>query len=114
MLHGFADLRTLELSTSLETVDLSKTLIGPAPPIDCAVGVDCSFSITTRTSSSVPMSRGSQRIVVQWTNAPFTRLEDAQFVCTDNKDGTYTCHVPSDWLQSAGLIDFRLLADSEE
>lgn len=114
MLQGFADLRTLELSTSLETVDLTKTLVNPVPPIDCAVGVDCSFIITTRTASSIPMSRGGQRIIVELINSPFTRLDEAHFVCTDSKDGTYSCDVPATWIGSAGILEFRLLADSAE
>eukprot|EP01043_Picozoa_sp_COSAG02_P011915 COSAG02_NODE_448_length_22102_cov_11.767032_2_plen_1431_part_00 len=112
ILNGFADLRTLQLSTSLEVADLSKTLITPVPPVQCAVGDACSFKIITRTASGDAISRGGQRIVVQLESSTFAHVSEASFECDDEKDGTYTCAVPGPWLTTKGLFEFTLAANA--
>ena len=87
ILHGFADLRTLEMSSSLEVAELSKTLLSPVPPIPCSVGAPCAFTVTTRTADGTLMTRGGQRIVVQLVNLELELTTEASFQCVDSKDG---------------------------
>ena len=114
ILDGFADLHSLELSTSSETVDLAKTLMVPVPPILCGVGAPCSFTVVTRTSDGDPVTRGGKEIVVQPTDwLGDDHASEVEVSCIDTKDGSYTCELPQSWISHSGVLDFSLAADSE-
>ena len=114
ILDGFADLRSLELSTSSETVDLTKTLIVPVPPIQCAVGSPCQFTVVTRTEQGDHVTRGGKNIVVEptvWLGED--DISEEQISCADAKDGSYQCDLPQRWISREGILEFQLAADSE-
>ena len=102
------DLSTLDLGMSDENEDLTKSVITPAPPLECRVGEPCGFTLSTRTEAKMLLPHGGLSVAVR-------KAETAASVpCTDKMDGTYTCAFPADWITRRTEFDFVVSADGEE
>ena len=77
------DLSTLDLGMSSENGDLTKSVITPAPPLECRVGEPCGFTLSTRTKAKMLLPHGGLSVAVHKTETA------ASVPCTDRMDGTY-------------------------
>ena len=93
---------------SNEKEDLQKSVITPAPPLDCQVGVECQFVLSTRTRLGLLLPHGGLTVAVRPAHS------DAQTECLDNFDGTYLCAFSSGSITVKGEFDFVVSADDEE
>jgi hypothetical protein len=93
-------LQTLDLGMSNEVQDLGKSIILPAPPLNCRVGEPCGFTLSTRTSVGLPLPHGGLQLRVRTANG------GNDVLCTDLMDGGYDCQLPSSWTATRGNFDF--------
>ena len=110
ILGGMLYLSTLDLSMSDEKEDLDKSVIRPAPPLDCRVGEPCEFMLSTRTRLGLSLPHGGLSVAVQTGSSPHVNTQ----LCADQINGSYACTLPSAWVAAEGEFDFVLLADSQE
>ena len=90
ILGGMLFLRTLDLGMSDEKEDLGKSVITPAPPLNCRVGEPCEFTLSTRTSLGLSLPHGGLSVAVQTSSAP-VKMQ----LCTDQMNGTYAVKGPA-------------------
>jgi hypothetical protein len=112
MLGGMLQLQTLDLGMSNEVQDLGKSIILPAPPLNCRVGELCGFTLSTRTSAGLALPHGGLQLRVR-------KDGGSDALCTDQMDGGYGCQLPASWTVMRGDFDFivggrrRLRADPD-
>eukprot|EP01051_Picozoa_sp_SAG22_P018328 SAG22_NODE_3055_length_1981_cov_1.324655_3_plen_149_part_00 len=100
-------LDTLDLGMSSEKEDLLMSVIMPAPPLDCRVGVECGFVLTTRTSAGLQLPRGGLSVAVADAASHVTP-------CTDLMDGSYACVFEPVSVSVAGEFAFVVSADGQD
>ena len=88
--------------------DLQKSVITPAPPLDCRVGVPCSFTLSMRTRLELQLPHGGLSVAVQTWSPAVTQP------CTDMMNGEYVCAFQAESIAAQGDFDFTVLADDEE
>jgi hypothetical protein len=64
-LFQLPQLETLGLTLTSEHEDLPNSIITPAPPLNCRVGVPCQFQLSTRTPDGVSLSHGGLRVEIE-------------------------------------------------
>ena len=101
-------LETLDLGMSDQKEDLLKSVITPAPPLDCRVGTECKFTLSTRTTAGLNLPHGGLAIAIK-------KAAGQQVIpCVDAMTGSYICTFPELWIGSATEFDFVVSADTEE
>ena len=90
--------------------DLTKSVITPAPPLDCRVGVPCVFTLSTRSELGKQLPHGGLSVAVRIASV----AEAEAHLCTDQMDGTYACVFPTAWIATKGESLFIVSADGEE
>ena len=88
--------------------DLQKSVITPAPPLDCRVGEPCGFTLSMRTRLELQLPHGGLSVAVQTGSPAVTRP------CTDMMNGEYLCTFNAELIAATGEFEFTLLADEEE
>jgi hypothetical protein len=108
MLGGMMQLQTLDLGMSNEVQDLGKSIILPAPPLNCRVGEPCGFALSTRTAVGLPLPHGGLQVRVRKAD------EGSDVLCADLMDGGYDCQLPHSWTVVQGDFDFIVSSDGED
>ena len=83
-------------------------MITPAPPLDCRVGVPCSFTLSMRTRLELQLPHGGLSVAVQTWSPAVTQP------CTDMMNGEYVCAFQAESIAAQGDFDFTVHADDEE
>jgi hypothetical protein len=109
ILSGLTRLRTLDLSQSDESEELSKSVLHPQPPFTCRVEEPCGLTISARTSEGVQLPHGG---ILMYVSKAGNGGDNC--ACTDQMDGTYVCDFPQSWTVAAGEFLFTLAAGEYE
>eukprot|EP01051_Picozoa_sp_SAG22_P001953 SAG22_NODE_82_length_21749_cov_10.719769_10_plen_214_part_00 len=103
-------LETLDLGMSDQKEALQESVITPTPPLDCRVGTECKFTLSTRTSAGLLLPHGGLSVAVR--TAQQSAAEAS--ICSDGMNGAYLCVFPTASVAVKGEFDFLVSADGQD